>query len=137
MLDAVSEWVDHDVWEFGGQEGRRLTLEHRPRLACRSVPALLEAVRAGTGVGLLSEQVCAQDFQGRKLVRLLPDWHTAEGTIYLLFTTARGRPPAVGVLIDFLVERFQWETRAGATAEVDCDSSRGPCVDGSNGMVPP
>jgi DNA-binding transcriptional LysR family regulator len=96
MLDPVSEWVDHDVWAFGGPEGRRFTLEHRPRLACRSVPALLEAVRAGTGVSLLSEQVCARDFQGGKLVRLLPDWHTAEGTIYLLFTTARGLPPPVG-----------------------------------------
>jgi DNA-binding transcriptional LysR family regulator len=109
MADPVSEWVVHDTWEFSGAHGSRFVLEHQPRLTCRSAPALLEAVKAGTGVGLLLEQLCEQDLQAGRLVRLWPDWQTSEGTIYLVFTTARGLPPAVRALIDFLAERFQTE----------------------------
>jgi DNA-binding transcriptional LysR family regulator len=109
LSDPLSEWVDHDTWEFSGPEGRHYAFEHRPRLTCRSVPALLEAVKRGTGVGLLLEQVCGRELQEGSLVRLLPDWHAAEGTIYLVFTTARGLPPAVRALIDFLAERFSSE----------------------------
>lgn len=106
LSDPMSEWVDHDTWEFHGPGARHYALEHKPRLMCRSVPALLEAVKAGTGVGLMLEQECAADLRNGSIARLLPEWHTAEGTIYLVFTTARGLPPAVRVLIDFLAERF-------------------------------
>lgn len=107
MSDPVSEWVDHDTWAFTGPGNAQYVLEHLPRLTCRSVPALLEAVKAGTGVGLLHEQVCQRDVLDGTLVQLLPDWHAAEETIYLLFTTARGLPPAVRALIDFLAEQFR------------------------------
>jgi DNA-binding transcriptional LysR family regulator len=87
MADPVSEWVVHDTWEFSGSHDSRFVLEHQPRLTCRSAPALLEAVKAGIGVGLLLEQLCEQDLQAGRLVRLWPDWQTSEGTIYLVFTT--------------------------------------------------
>jgi DNA-binding transcriptional LysR family regulator len=109
ISEPTSEWADHESWEFTGCAGRPYILKHQPRLTCTSVPALLEAVKAGTGVGLLLEQVCDRDLQEGNLVRLLPNWHAAEGTIYLVFTTARGLPPAVRALIDFLVSRFSSE----------------------------
>jgi DNA-binding transcriptional LysR family regulator len=119
MADPVSEWVDHDTWEFQGPEGARYALEHKPRLMCRSLPALLEAARAGTGVALLMEQVCAPDLEAGRLVRLLPEWQTAEGTVYLVFTTTRGLPPAVRALIDFLVESFGEHRRLGSAVAAD------------------
>ena len=67
-----------------------------PLFTGRSAPALLGAVKAGTGVGLLLEQVCARELRDGNLVRLLPDWHTPEGAIYLVFTTARRLPPDPG-----------------------------------------
>jgi DNA-binding transcriptional LysR family regulator len=118
MSDPVSEWVEDDTWQFLGPEQKQFTLQHRPRLMCRSVPTLLAAVKAGTGVGLLLEHVCAQDLNEGNLVRLLPDWHTVEGTIYLVFTTARGLPPAVRALIDFLVERFKSEEYLSLVSDV-------------------
>jgi DNA-binding transcriptional LysR family regulator len=107
LSDPVSEWVDHDTWKFIGPENQRFELNHQPRLTCRSIPALLEAVKAGTGIGLLLEQVCQRDVNEGKLVQLVPEWHAAEETIYLLFTTARGLPPAVRALIEFLAEQFR------------------------------
>jgi DNA-binding transcriptional LysR family regulator len=107
MSEPASEWVDQDNWEFTGPEDKRYVLEHRPRLTCRSAPAVLEAAKAGIGVGLLPEQLCEAGLQTGNLIRLLPEWHTSEGTIYLVFTTARGLPPAVRALIDFLVEGFR------------------------------
>jgi DNA-binding transcriptional LysR family regulator len=103
----MTEWNDHDTWEFIDPDGEKKLLEHQPRFTTRSMPALMEAVRAGVGVGLILEQVCAQDVRSGKLVQLLPDWQTTEGRVYLVFTTARGMPPAVRALIDFLVEGFR------------------------------
>ena len=112
MSDPVSEWAEAEKWEFHRANGERFTLEHKPRLMCRSGPALLQAVHASTGVGLMLEQECAEDLKAGRLVRILPDWQTAEGTIYLVFTTARGLPPAVRALVDHLVECFRMLERA-------------------------
>jgi DNA-binding transcriptional LysR family regulator len=111
MSDPTSEWVEHDTWEFTGPDGAMHSFNHRPRFTCRNVPALVAALRAGVGVGLMFEHVCAQDLQEGKLVQLFPEWHTTEGTIYLVFTTARGLPPAVRALINFLVEAFDKESK--------------------------
>lgn len=107
MSDPVSEWAERESWEFVRRDGERYVLEHKPRLMCRSVPALLHAVRSGTGIGLMLKQECAEDLEAGRLVRVLPEWQTVEGTIYLVFTTARGLPPAVRALVDHLVDRFR------------------------------
>jgi DNA-binding transcriptional LysR family regulator len=76
-------------------------------LTCRNVPALLEAIYAGIGIGLLPDHICAEGIQDGRLVRLLPDYRMAQATIYLVFTSSRGLPTAVRALVDFLVERFR------------------------------
>jgi DNA-binding transcriptional LysR family regulator len=107
MHDPVSEWVVDETWQLVDTDGLRTAVEHRPRLSCKNNNALLEATRAGAGVALLPAQICSADINEGKLVHLLPQWSTEEEAIYLVFTTARGLPPAVRVLIDFLAERFQ------------------------------
>jgi DNA-binding transcriptional LysR family regulator len=67
--------------------------------------AILDAARAGLGFGLLLESACEVDLQAGKLVRVLPEWQSEESQFYIVFTTAKGMPPAVRVLIDFLVEK--------------------------------
>jgi DNA-binding transcriptional LysR family regulator len=109
MKDPISGWVDDETWVLDGPDGQRHSFNHRPRFACKSVPALLEAVKAGAGVGLLPESICSNDLDAGTLIPLFPGFVTAESSLYLVFTTARGLPPAVRVLIDFLVERFRVE----------------------------
>jgi DNA-binding transcriptional LysR family regulator len=100
------EWRDTDVWEFTGPDGTPYRHEHRPRMSCRSIPAILEAIYAGVGIGLLPDHVCAEGIREGRLVRLLPDCRMSQATIYLVFTASRGLPTAVRALIDFLVEQF-------------------------------
>lgn len=107
FTSGMTEWKDVDVWEFTGPDGASYRHEHRPRLSCRSVPAVLEAIHAGVGVGLLPNIVCAEGLRHGGLVRLLPDYLMSQATIYLVFTASRGLPTAVRTLVDFLVERFR------------------------------
>jgi DNA-binding transcriptional LysR family regulator len=107
VAGPASDWQDLDIWEFTDSAGTRHRHEHRPRLTCRNVPALLEAIYAGIGIGLLPDHICAEGIQDGRLVRLLPDYRMAQATIYLVFTSSRGLPTAVRALVDFLVERFR------------------------------
>ncbi|OWV99555.1 LysR substrate-binding domain-containing protein [Rhizobium sp. R693] len=103
----LTEWQDLDVWEFTGPDGTRYRHQHKPRMSCRSVSAVLEAIYAGVGVGLLPDHICAEGIRDGRLVRLLPDHQMSQATIYLVFTASRGLPTAVRALVDFLVEQFR------------------------------
>ncbi|KQV64635.1 LysR substrate-binding domain-containing protein [Rhizobium sp. Root1220] len=107
FTSAMGECKDTDVWEFKGPDGMPYRHEHRPRMSCRSVPAVLEAIYAGVGVGLLPDHVCAEGLRAGTLVHLLPDYQMSQATIYLVFTASRGLPSAVRALVDFLVEQFR------------------------------
>ena len=76
-------------------------------MSCRSVAAVLEAIYAGVGVGLLPDHICAEGIRDGRLVRLLPNHQMSQATIYLVFTATRGLPTAVRALVDFLVEQFR------------------------------
>ncbi|EJZ21891.1 LysR substrate-binding domain-containing protein [Rhizobium sp. Pop5] len=102
---AMTSWVSFHTWELIGPNGARQVIRHQPRLTCRSMTAILDAARAGLGFGLLLESACEADLQAGKLVRVLPEWQSEESQFYIVFTTAKGMPPAVRVLIDFLVEK--------------------------------
>ncbi len=103
----MAEWRELDVWEFVAINGTVHKHEHRPRMICRSVPAVLQAIHAGVGVGLLPEIVCIEGLRDGSLVRLLPEYQMSQATIYIVFTASRGLPTAVRTLVDFLVERFR------------------------------
>jgi DNA-binding transcriptional LysR family regulator len=69
---------------------------------------LLRAAAAGLGVALLPVEVVEDDILAKRLIRILPDWHSEEVTVHLVFTTNRGIVPAVRVLIDYLAEHFKF-----------------------------
>lgn len=106
MADPLADWISHKTWNFTGPMGAAFSLDHEPRLICRSVPALLSAARSAVGVAVLLQQLCEQDLQSGKLIQLWPDWQVSEEKIYLVFTASRGLLPAVRALIDFLIEKF-------------------------------
>jgi DNA-binding transcriptional LysR family regulator len=95
-----------DIWELIGPDDTPHLVRHEPRLSCGHFMALREAAEAGLGIALLPEHACRNALQGGRLVRLLPEFHAPEGTIFLVFTTRRGLPPAVRAFIDFLAEQF-------------------------------
>src|SRR5690606_8118170 len=101
---SMNEEADEDVWAVVGPGGDSRNLRHRPRLRCSNFDALLEATASNLGIALLPEHVCSPSFAAHRIVRVLPGWHTRNGTIHAVFTTRKGMLPAVRALIDFLVE---------------------------------
>lgn len=93
---AMTSWVSFHTWELIGPNGAKQVIRHQPRLTCRSMTAILDAARAGLGFGfgLLLESACENDLQAGKLVRVLPEWQSEESEFYIVFTTAKGMPPA-------------------------------------------
>ena len=41
-----------------------------------------------------------------RLVRVLPDWHSEDVTVHLVFPTARGLRPAVRAFIDYVAATY-------------------------------
>lgn len=99
-------------WELIDGAGEARTVRHTPRLTCGDFGALRDAAAAGLGVAFLPDHVCRQDLERGRLVRVFPDWGSRPGIVHAVFTTRRGLPPAVRVLIDQLAEAFR---RGGLT----------------------
>jgi DNA-binding transcriptional LysR family regulator len=93
-----------DVWRLTHTDGREAVVEHTPRLAAADFTVLLEAAKAGIGIGFLPEMACCPALRSGELVQLLDDWSQVQGIAHLVFTTRRGQRPAVGAFIDFLAE---------------------------------
>jgi DNA-binding transcriptional LysR family regulator len=65
------------------------------------------------GRGWRKSSKSAADILAKRLIRILPDWHSEEVTIHLVFATKRGIVPAVRVLIDYLAEHFKFQHGEG------------------------
>ncbi|MDB6143803.1 MAG: LysR family transcriptional regulator [Pseudomonas sp.] len=96
----------YDAWRFISPEGAEVEFKHEPRFACTDQQALINAVSAGIGVGLMLDYVCAKEIENGTLVRLLPAWQAVIGNVYLVHRGRRGLSPAVRALVDFLASLF-------------------------------
>ncbi|MFT6914550.1 MAG: DNA-binding transcriptional LysR family regulator [Motiliproteus sp.] len=77
--------------------------------------ALLEALRAGTGIGRLPTFVAGPDLKSGRLVQLLESYPIPEQTFYAVFPERQYLPAKVRVFLDFAIEHFggdlpYWDT---------------------------
>lgn len=93
-------------WTLERDDGTSHAMRHEPRLSCEDFSAVRDAAASGLGVALLPDHVCADDLARGRLVQVLPEWSGRKGIVHLVFTTRRGLPPAVRVLIDHLAAGF-------------------------------
>lgn len=106
LLTATS-LNDEEHLQMSGPNNEVAIVRKRARLACRSIPAVMAALRSGLGVAILPEVTCRDDLAAGRLVRILPDWSPADAEIYLAFPTRKGNSPAARALIDFFVENTE------------------------------
>lgn len=105
------------TWSFRhGGEAQQVKIT--PRMLSTSAEALLQAARAGVGIGLLPTFVCGGALARGELVSLFPDCECGVLGIYILFPHRTLLPARVRLFIDFLVEaigggaeRDPWEFR--------------------------
>ena len=112
---SFREQPERQTWTLRGPEGASRTITFDPILWTSEFDVLIEAACAGTGVALLpAETVRTLIVEGR-IVRVLPEWHSEDVTIHLVFPTARGLRPAVRAFIDYVA----------ATYDIDVAGSNG------------
>jgi DNA-binding transcriptional LysR family regulator len=68
--------------------------------------AILPALIAGTGLGVLPEFLLREALKANLLERLLPDWSIPLGAAYWVTPSEGPLPSRVEVLGDFLIEKL-------------------------------
>ena len=81
-------------------------IDIQPVLMCSDFPTLMSAARAGRGIALLPETVCADAVRAGDLVVVFRDWHLPQGICHAVYPSRRGILPAVRAFIDFAAERI-------------------------------
>lgn len=90
------------VWHFS-KEGLDRTVRLRPALTIDSTPAVLAATMASAGLSVLPDFLVAGHLEAGLLVGVLPEWSLPAGGIYIVYPTARFRPPKVTAFVSMLI----------------------------------
>jgi len=89
-FDPGREWQNLRFHSDGRTEGE---IMHAPRIRSHDLDMVLDAIRSGTGIGIVPDLACAALVAEGRLVDVLPGWATDEMAISLL-TQAVGFPSA-------------------------------------------
>lgn len=94
-------------WRFHGPEGGEAALRPAGPLRANSGDALLPALRAGLGIGVLPDFIVGPDLESGTLEPILTNWSMAPIALHLLTPPSNLRPARVEALITFLAERLK------------------------------
>ncbi|MFC3580643.1 LysR family transcriptional regulator [Sphingomonas hylomeconis] len=100
-------------WRFHGPDGGEAAVRPTGPLSANSGDALLPALRAGLGIGILPDFIVGPDLIDGSLVAILTDWSLPPIALHLLTPPSNLRPARVETLITFLADRM----RSVCTAE--------------------
>jgi len=103
---SASEDEARQRWTLLGPGGEVARVDIQPVLMCSDFPVLMSAARAGRGIALLPETVCADAVRAGELVVVFRDWHLPQGICHAVYPSRRGILPAVRAFIDFLAARI-------------------------------
>ena len=112
---SFREQPERQTWTVQGPEGASRTITFDPILWTSEFDVLIEAACLGTGVALLPAETVRKPVGEARLLRVLPEWHSEDVTIHLVFPTARGLRPAVRAFIDYVA----------ATSDIDVAGHNG------------
>ena len=94
-------------WRFFSPGGAEAAVRPRGPLSANSGDALLPALRAGLGIGLLPDFIVGPDLASGKLEVVLADWHGPPIALHLVTPPSALRPARVEALMDFLTEKVR------------------------------
>ncbi|MEN2784980.1 LysR substrate-binding domain-containing protein [Sphingomonas qilianensis] len=94
-------------WRFTGPEGGEAAVRPTGPLRANSGDALLPALRAGLGIGILPDFIVGPDLVNGTLEAILTDWSLPPIALHLLTPPSNLRPARVETLIAFLADRMR------------------------------
>ena len=103
-------------WHFT-KGGKSAVVRPSGPLRVNNGDAMMPALIAGTGVGILPEFISRDALAAGRLERLLPDWSLPSGAAYWVTPPGGPRPKRIEVLANFLVEKLAHPTRAPLAGE--------------------
>jgi DNA-binding transcriptional LysR family regulator len=94
-----------EVWHFT-KGVRSASAQPSGPLRVNNGDAMMPALIAGTGLGILPEFIVREALAAGRLERVLPDWSLPMGAIYWVTPPGEPQPRRVEVLADFLLEKL-------------------------------
>jgi DNA-binding transcriptional LysR family regulator len=104
-----------ETWRFA-KDGKSATVRPSGPLRVNNGDAMMPALIAGTGVGILPEFILRDALAAGQLERLLPDWSLPLGAVYWVMPPGGPRPKRIEVLGDFLFAKMSHHRKDGARA---------------------
>ena len=114
---GYSYTMNAEVWRFT-KGSRSASVRPSGPLRVNNGDAMMPALIAGTGLGILPEFLLREALESKRLERLLPDWSIPLGAVYWVTPPEGPIPKRVEILGDYLIAKLVRQTRAGATADV-------------------
>lgn len=99
---SASDDETRQQWTLHGPEGAVERVEIRPSLMTQDFGVLMAAAKAGQGIALLPETVCADAVRAGELKLVFHEWQLPQGICHAVYPSRRGVLPAVRALIEFL-----------------------------------
>ena len=104
-----------ESWRFT-KDGKSATVRPSGPLRVNNGDAMLPALLAGTGVGILPDFILRDSLAAGRLERLIPDWSLPAGAVFWVTPPGGPRPKRVEVLAGFLFEKLGRHTKRRETA---------------------
>lgn len=89
------------------REGQRIEISARPKLITNNAQVLVDALRAGKGVGTAQVLLVAEDLKSGALVRVLPEYEIEPTEFFLVYPSSKFLRPTVRAFIDFAAPALQ------------------------------
>jgi DNA-binding transcriptional LysR family regulator len=109
---SYSYSATNEVWHFT-QGAKSASVQPSGPLRVNNGDAMMPALIAGTGLGILPEFILREALDANQLERLLPDWSLPLRTVYWVTPPGEPQPKRVEVLADFLLEKLARRARGG------------------------
>jgi DNA-binding transcriptional LysR family regulator len=103
---SIGDEIGPERWRFSGTDSAEADVEVTPTFVASDFRVLLESAIAGVGIALLPQVVCRAALADGRLVQVLPDWHSRDDIVHLVFTSRRGLLPATRALVDYLANEL-------------------------------
>ena len=95
-----------ETWRFTHKNGKSASVHPSGPLRVNNGDAMMPALIAGVGLGILPDFMLRHALDAGRLKRLLADWSLPSGAVYWVTPPGGLRPKRVEVLADFLLERL-------------------------------
>lgn len=114
LLLGTVDYV-RDEWQLKSKAGEATFAPKGPSFSVNDMDAMAVAIREGAGIGLLAGFTAIDDLRSGRLVRVLPDYHTYERSVYAVYTSRQFVDAKITRFIETLKKRVG--TQLTITAE--------------------